>query len=140
MKNSTLKIKPVGYSVDLKYQCPVCSSDLWVTKEEAKTDGFKIVCCGKALELEPVRKFTLHVDFKDQPEVKKQPKTYKERFEEAAPMRKKLIEDVQRGSEAGAKLAQLGFKGIKYQTMAHSLAAQGHDVETIVRKCIADDN
>jgi hypothetical protein len=133
-----MKAKPTGYNVDLKYQCPVCGSDLWATRDEAKTPGFRIVCCGKALELETVSKFTLHVDFAN--EVKEPPKTHQQRFEEAAPIRGKVIEEVQRGSEAGAKLAKLGFTGINYQTKAHSLAVQGYDVETIVRKCIADAN
>lgn len=138
MKNSTQKIKPVGYNVDVRYVCPECGSDLWATRDEAKTPGFRFVCCGKALETEPVAKFTLNVQFRN--EVAPQPpKTYEQRFKEAEPIRRKVIEEVQRGSEAGAKLAQLGFKGIKYQTMAHSLAVQGHDVETIVRKCIAND-
>lgn len=40
-------VRPVGIDAHFKYQCPKCKLDYWISYQEAKTSGFKIVCdCG----------------------------------------------------------------------------------------------
>src|SRR5690606_23122306 len=128
MKNSTQKIKPVGYNVDLKYQCPQCGSDHWITQQEAKTTGFRIVCCNKQMVIEPVHKFTLDVVFKSQLNTPTQ-----------TVVQAQVTDSLKNGREALNKLIKLGFEGVKYQTLALTLSQQGDDVETIMRKCIAHE-
>lgn len=119
------KIKPVGYHVDLRYQCPICQSDLWATNEEAKTPGFRIVCCGKSLVLETVAKCSLEVIFKNQ-QVGLVPIKIKQ-----TPLTRNTAQ------EALVVLQSLGFADSKYEAHAYELACNGHSVESIVKGCIA---
>lgn len=47
---------PVGRSVDLRYECPKCETEIWLSEKEASVDGFKIVCgmCGAVHQIEAV--------------------------------------------------------------------------------------
>lgn len=36
--------KPIEYDINIKYQCPQCQEDHWLSYQEASTKGFKTVC------------------------------------------------------------------------------------------------
>jgi hypothetical protein len=44
IKNKKKLLKPIDHDVHLKYRCPECSVDHWLSLREAQTDGFIIVC------------------------------------------------------------------------------------------------
>ena len=41
-------LQPINFDVQLEYQCPSCEARHWLTQDEAKAVGYKIVCyvCG----------------------------------------------------------------------------------------------
>ena len=57
MKTKKIKnLKPIDCVADLKYRCPNCGLDHWVSLKEAKTTGFIIVCdCDTLLKVKPIK-------------------------------------------------------------------------------------
>lgn len=46
---------PVEVDMHFKYVCPKCGDTYWISKTEAKTSGFKIVCfCGYIINTQPL--------------------------------------------------------------------------------------
>lgn len=41
--------KPIDIDVHFKYRCPKCVSDHWISLNEARTKGFKVVCDCKCI-------------------------------------------------------------------------------------------
>jgi len=60
---NTTQLKPVRASIDLIYECPQCKSEQWFTQEEAKTKGYKFICCGKTYVLRQVNKVDVKCHF-----------------------------------------------------------------------------
>lgn len=59
-------MKPSGIDVNLKYVCPQCDEDHWVTFDEARTPGFLIVCgCKYVLKLTTISTITCEFKYKD---------------------------------------------------------------------------
>tara|TARA_R110000824_G_scaffold280251_1_gene468381 strand:+ start:14727 stop:15077 length:351 start_codon:yes stop_codon:yes gene_type:complete len=58
-------LEPINFDVQLQYQCPGCNAGHWLTKEEAKAAGFKIVCdvCGTIHQIRTVDNTKLLVNF-----------------------------------------------------------------------------
>lgn len=50
-------LKPVGYNLDLRYVCPKCQSDIWVSEADVNA-GVLLQCCGARLRFS---KFTSNV-------------------------------------------------------------------------------
>lgn len=52
--------KPIELDLHLKYRCPDCGDDHWLSMLEAKTKGFKIVCsCGMIIHPKRLQKIQL---------------------------------------------------------------------------------
>ncbi len=73
-EESMSKLLPIGYSLDLKYKCPKCDNEFWLSQAEAKTKGFKFVCgaCEECSNIEPLRVSKVLYDKLD--ELKQSPK------------------------------------------------------------------
>ena len=51
------RLRPIDQNVHLKYRCPKCSSDHWISMKEAQTKGYRIVCdCNEILRVKLVEK------------------------------------------------------------------------------------
>jgi len=51
------RLRPIDQDVHLKYRCPKCSSDHWISMKEAQTKGYRIVCdCNEILRVKLVEK------------------------------------------------------------------------------------
>lgn len=47
---------PIDADVHFKYECTSCGDEYWISKKEACTSGFKIVCfCGKVIHIQTLR-------------------------------------------------------------------------------------
>lgn len=47
---------PIDADVHFKYNCNDCDDEYWISKKEACTPGFKIVCfCGKVIHVQTLR-------------------------------------------------------------------------------------
>jgi hypothetical protein len=56
IKKKIKNLKPTEINLHLKYQCPECSIDHWISLDEAKTPGFIIVCyCRTTLKVKGVK-------------------------------------------------------------------------------------
>lgn len=66
IKNKKKLLKPIDHDVHLKYRCPECSVDHWLSLREAQTDGFIIVCeCNNVFKVRTVEKIVVrHKDKK----------------------------------------------------------------------------
>jgi hypothetical protein len=54
------RLKPIDQDVHLKYRCPKCSVDHWLSIRETQTKGFRIVCdCGEILKVKLVEKIEI---------------------------------------------------------------------------------
>lgn len=52
--------KPIDIDAHFKYRCPKCSSEHWLSLNEAKTNRFKIVChCGKVFGPKRIKKLKI---------------------------------------------------------------------------------
>lgn len=51
-----MRLLPVGRSIDLRYECHICNSSIWLSEKESGTNGFKVICplCQHTHEIEPV--------------------------------------------------------------------------------------
>lgn len=57
MQTIKKRLRPIDQDVHLKYRCPKCSSDHWISIKEAQTKGFRIVCdCNEILKVKLVEK------------------------------------------------------------------------------------
>jgi hypothetical protein len=66
IKNKKKLLKQIDHDVHLKYRCPECSVDHWLSLREAQTDGFIIVCeCNNVFKVRTVEKIVVrHKDKK----------------------------------------------------------------------------
>lgn len=55
-------MKPISFDIEFKYKCPKCGSIFWITTKEAKTPGFKIVCC-EVLEIDTIKKIQTKIEY-----------------------------------------------------------------------------
>jgi hypothetical protein len=57
MKTKKIKnLKPIELNIHIKYKCPECDVEHWLSFEEAKTKEYVIVCCCKAkLKVKPIK-------------------------------------------------------------------------------------
>lgn len=55
-------MKPSGFDIQFEFKCPKCGLKYWLTKQEAKTANFKIVCCG-AFTIDHIRNIKVHLEF-----------------------------------------------------------------------------
>ena len=54
------RLRPIDQDVHLKYRCPKCSVDHWLSMKETQTKGFRIVCdCGEILRVKLVEKIDI---------------------------------------------------------------------------------
>lgn len=54
------RLRPIDQDIHLKYRCPKCSVDHWLSMKETQTKGFKIVCdCGEILRVKLVEKIDI---------------------------------------------------------------------------------
>jgi hypothetical protein len=64
IKNKKKLLKPIDHDVHLKYRCPECSIDHWLSLREAQTSGFIVVCeCSNVFKVRTVDKIV--VKYKD---------------------------------------------------------------------------
>ena len=64
IKQKKKLLKPIDHDVHLKYRCPECSIDHWLSLREAQTSGFIIVCeCSNVFKVRTVDKIV--VKYKD---------------------------------------------------------------------------
>jgi hypothetical protein len=55
---------PDGADVHFMYQCPSCTSEMWITKEQAMLNGFKLVCvCGVLIHTDAINHIDVSLDF-----------------------------------------------------------------------------
>ena len=60
MKTKKKLQKPIDQDIHIKYRCPQCSQDHWLSYKEASTINFKIVCdCGEVFKVKRVVGFQL---------------------------------------------------------------------------------
>jgi hypothetical protein len=66
IKNKKKFLKQIDHDVHLKYRCPECSVDHWLSLREAQTNGFIIVCeCNNVFKVRTVDKIVVrHKDKK----------------------------------------------------------------------------
>jgi hypothetical protein len=76
IKNKKKLLKPIDHDVHLKYRCPECSVDRWLSLREAQTDGFIIVCeCNNVFKVRIVDKIVVkHKDKKIKKVIEKESK------------------------------------------------------------------
>jgi len=55
-------LKPFDAYIVFKYKCPDCEEIHWLQEKEAKTSGFKVVCC-KSHEIETIANFVVRINF-----------------------------------------------------------------------------
>lgn len=56
----TKNLKPIDFDGHLKYRCPKCSCDHWISFKQARIEHFKVVCdCDTVFEVKPVEKIKL---------------------------------------------------------------------------------
>lgn len=49
-------LRPIDQDVHFKYKCPVCGINHWLSLEETKTKGFKVVCdCKSVLRVKKIQ-------------------------------------------------------------------------------------
>jgi hypothetical protein len=66
IKNKSLK--PIDYDVHLKYRCPSCSQDHWLSLKQCQTKGFKVVCdCNEVFKPKRIDKFNISFHKKKKP-------------------------------------------------------------------------
>lgn len=54
------RLRPIDQDVHLKYRCPKCSVDHWLSIRETQTKGFRIVCdCGEILKVKLIEKIEI---------------------------------------------------------------------------------
>lgn len=60
MKKNKKIVKPIEVDAHFKYMCPKCGNNHWVSLNEAKTEGFKIVCdCKKVFSPKRINKLQI---------------------------------------------------------------------------------
>lgn len=65
-----MKIDPCGFDASLKYKCPKCGDDYWVTLQEAKTPGYIVVCfCGGIIHVKTISSVKLNIKYSNNLEV-----------------------------------------------------------------------
>lgn len=76
IKQKKKLLKPIDHDVHLKYRCPECSIDHWLSLREAQTDGFIIVCeCSNVFKVRTVDKIVVkYKDKKIKRSIKEEPK------------------------------------------------------------------
>jgi len=53
-------LKPTELNVHLKYTCPTCSVDHWLSLDESKTKGYLVVCdCNSILKVKPIHSLVI---------------------------------------------------------------------------------
>jgi hypothetical protein len=53
-------LKPIDQDIHFKYQCPACGINHWLSLEETKTKGFKVVCdCKTILKVKKIQNIKL---------------------------------------------------------------------------------
>jgi hypothetical protein len=64
MKTITKKIKHSGFDIYLKYKCPTCSLDHWLSFKESKTKGYIVVCdCDTIFKIKQIE--TIDIQYKN---------------------------------------------------------------------------
>jgi hypothetical protein len=49
-------LRPIDQDIHFKYKCPVCGINHWLSLEETKTKGFKVVCdCKTVLKVKKIQ-------------------------------------------------------------------------------------
>ena len=69
-KTTTEKIsqKPIDYDIHIKYKCPKCSQEHWLSYLQSSTKNFKVVCsCGLLFRVKRVIGFDLRYKKKSKP-------------------------------------------------------------------------
>lgn len=60
MATNKKKNKPVDYDINLKYLCPSCGDNHWLSFQEASTIDFKVVCyCGTVFTVKQIEAFKI---------------------------------------------------------------------------------
>ena len=99
-----INLEPVEADINLKYKCPSCGSEHWLSYKETKIQDFKVFCeiCENILTPKPVKSIT--VNFIEQQQ-KQQEQKQQQKKEEA----KQTENDLDFISEAENVLIGFGF-------------------------------
>jgi len=56
-------IEPRKYNLVLRYECPVCQTEHWVTEEEASVPGGRFLCCDLVHHIKPISNVKIAINF-----------------------------------------------------------------------------
>jgi hypothetical protein len=72
IKKKIKNLKPTEINLHLKYKCPECQIEHWISLDEAKTTGYMIVCdCKTKLKVKPIK--TIRILYKTNKTTKAKP-------------------------------------------------------------------
>jgi len=57
------KLSPHAFDIHLKYLCPECRCDIWVSELEARTPNFKVSCCNTIYTMDTVSNLRVGIQF-----------------------------------------------------------------------------
>jgi DNA-directed RNA polymerase subunit RPC12/RpoP len=131
-KNKIYKdIKPVEADIHLKYICPECGANHWLSLKENKINGYKILCeyCDSILKVKQIEKLKFKFKEEKQEVIKQEPTSLVEENEGVDFLEKSDI-----------LLESYGFSKAEAITMIDDAFSKTHsrNINTLVKTAIFD--
>lgn len=106
-----INLEPVEADINLKYKCPSCGSEHWLSHKETKIHDFKVFCeiCENILTPKPVKSITVNFIEQQQKQQENKQQQRKEEQKEEEEEEKQTVSDLDFISEAENALIGFGF-------------------------------
>lgn len=128
--------KPIDYDLYLKYRCPSCPTEHWISLKEAKTKGYRIVCdCDTVFKVKLIEK--IQIVYADKQEKVKQDSIQQKTEDQ----KQKIVQEIPVDllDKCCKILVGYGFTKSEAETLAKDCYTKNpsEDIASLVKDCLS---